>query len=146
MKSIKTISGEVLLYFYAKQRKAGFESMEILHFSDWDNIKIMGHGQIAEDLPKIDKNAANTYNALAYLHDKGYLAFNDSRSTGGDSLHNFRVTAAGMDIVEGIERDAQAKDNFTINFNIKLADNVTIESLLKAELGSIFKGSLLGLG
>jgi len=146
MKPVKKIAGEILLYFYAKQRKIGFDSMEILHFSDWEDIKIVGQGQIAEDLPKIDKEAANIYNALQYLKEKNYLDFNASRSTGGDAMHNFKVTAWGMDIIEGVERDEAAKINFTVNFNIKLADNVTIESLIKNELGSIFKGSLWGLG
>lgn len=144
IKSIKTIAGEVLLYFYAVQRKNGFGSMEVLSFSDWDNIHIAGQGQIADDIIKIDNNAANIYNSLLYLEGKHFLSFNSSRSTGGDSFMDFRVTDTGIDIVEGVERDEPAKQNFTVNFNIKLADNVTIESLLKTELGSIFKGSLLG--
>jgi hypothetical protein len=45
--------------------------------------------------------------------------------------------------VEGVERDNEAKEKFTINFNIKLADNVTVESLIKSEVGSIFKGSIM---
>lgn len=144
MKSVKSIAGEALLYFYIKQRKEGFGSMEILQFSDWDNITIAGQGRIAEEISKLDDSPANIYNALTYLNEKGYLSFKLSRSTGGDSVHNFRVTASGVDIIEGVERDEAAKHNFTLNFNIKLADNVTIESLIKNELGSIFKGSLIG--
>jgi hypothetical protein len=60
-------------------------------------------------------------------------------------IHGFRVTASGVDIIEGVERDVTAKQNFTINFNIKVADNITVESLIKNELGSIFKGSLWGM-
>lgn len=143
MKPIKKIAGEVLLFFYAKQRKGGFESLDIIHFTDWKDIKMPGDNDITKGLKAISASAADIYNALEYLEDSGYLSYRRSRNTGGDMMHQFRVTAGGIDIVEGIERDEEAKHNFTVNFNIKLADSVTVESLIKNELGSLIKTSLI---
>lgn len=145
MKSTKKLSGELLLYFYAKQRQRGFNSHEIMRFTDWDNIKLVGQSGMEAEVAKLSSNYADLYNAILYLGEKGYLYFKQSRNSGGDMIHSFRVTAPGVDIIEGVERDTAAKQNFTVNFNIKVADNITVESLIKNELGSVFKGSLWGL-
>ena len=61
----------------------------------------------------------------------------------GIHCHGLRLTAYGVDIIEGIEKSDKEKEAFKINFNIKLAENINIESLIKAELGSLIKASLI---
>ena len=60
-------------------------------------------------------------------------------------MFNFTVTAGGVDIIEGIERGEAERNNFYLTFNIKLADKINVESLVKNELGSILGISALKL-
>ncbi|MEO6728524.1 MAG: hypothetical protein ABIM99_01245 [Candidatus Dojkabacteria bacterium] len=142
MKTIKELSGEILLYFYAKQREQGFSYDEIIRFEGIYTGKISYNGP--EELNKIsNNNSADIYNAMNYLNEKSFLSFKSSSDSGGDSIHSLKVSASGVDIIEGIERDNQARNDFTVNFNIKLAETMNVESLLKAELGSLLKFGLV---
>jgi hypothetical protein len=144
MKPIKEIAGEILLYFYVLHRKNGFGSMDIIRFSGWDEITLPDQPGLSHDLLAIcSGSAADLYNALKYLNEQHLLGIRISRDSGGDSMHNFELTAGGVDIIEGIERGQVERANFFVTFNIKLADNINVESLIKNELGSIFKGSLI---
>jgi len=146
MRPIKEIAGEVLLYFYSLQRKNGYGSMEVLSFSGFDEITLSDQTTLAKDLLAVCKDsAADLYNALSYLVNKHFITSKVSRSTGGDSMFNFTVSAAGVDIIEGIERGQDERNNFYVTFNIKLADEINVESLVKNELGSILGISALKL-
>lgn len=144
MKPIKAIAGDILLFFYTIQRKSGSVLYEPLLFSDGETVQLPMEEGLSSKLKKI-ASPPDVYNCLRYLRDYQYLDYDISTSTGGDSMYNFRVTARGIDIIEGIERDDDAKKDFTINFNIKLAENITVESLIKTQLGSLFKASVLGI-
>ena len=142
--SIKKISGDILLYMYSVQRCEGF-SNRILSFQRMDKgVKLSANSDFEKDIFKIaDNSAVNLYNAIRYLEEKSFIDFNDSGDTGGDHFVNIHVTAFGVDIIEGIERDNEAREKFNITFNIKLADNINIESLIKNELSSLVKLGLI---
>jgi hypothetical protein len=59
MKPIKTLAGEVLLYFYAKQRKLGFETLDIVSFMGWEDIQLNGDAATSNDLLKISDSPAD---------------------------------------------------------------------------------------
>ena len=145
MKSIKKISGDVLLYLYSIQRKNGFPRDSILSFQREDNgAKLSVSSNFEKGIFKIASDSSvDLYNAIRYLEEKSFIDFNDSRDTSGYCFINIRVTAFGVDIIEGIERDDEAKKEFNITFNIKIADNINIESLIKNELGSLVKLGLI---
>ncbi len=84
------------------------------------------------------------YNALVYLFDSGLIFYNDSQENTGSNLMNLRVTSDGVDMVENIDKGSEEKRQFNITFNFNITNEMTFESLLKAEFGSIFKASLLG--
>lgn len=110
----------------------------------WEGITLEPQSDFAQKLVSLCRgSAADLYNALMYLSQKGFINLMANRSSAGDSLHDFSVTSGGIDIIEGIERGQAERNNFYITFNIKLADNINIESLLKNEIGSILKGSLI---
>jgi hypothetical protein len=75
MKSTKKLSGELLLYFYAKQRERGFNSQEIVRFTDWNNIKLVEQSGMEAEMKKLSSSDADLYNAIMYLGEKGYLDF-----------------------------------------------------------------------
>ena len=146
MKPIKEIAGEILLFFYALQRKNAFPIMEIVRFSGIHNNNISigrGESSFIKDLKNISSSASDIYNALRYLEEKRFIDFRESNDTGGDVFHSIRVTAYGVDIIEGIEREEEERKKFYITFNIKLAENINVESLIKTKLESLVKASLM---
>lgn len=58
-------------------------------------------------------------------------------------MMNFHVMSGGIDIIEGIERGAEARKVFNVTFNFKLAENINIDSLLKNEMESLVKMSVM---
>jgi len=71
------------------------------------------------------------------------IDYKDSPDNTGSNLFNLKVTASGVDIIEGIERGAEEKRVFNMTFNFNITNDVTVESLLKAEFGSLIKASLI---
>jgi len=152
MEQIKTIAGKILLYFYSIQRSDYVKlhdfvlEFQMRHFSDKNEKSpkvIHKDNEIVQNLLKIAGDDNNVYNALKYLEDKGFIEMSKSSDNVSDNLLNFSVSSAGIDIIEGIERGKEEKREFNIIFNIKVADNINIESLIKAELGSLIKASLV---
>jgi len=83
------------------------------------------------------------FNALIYLSDSYFVTYSESKTTAGSHIHGMKVTAKGIDLIEGIERGREEKKEFNVTFNFNIQNNITVESLLKAELGSLIKVSLL---
>lgn len=83
------------------------------------------------------------YNSLVYLKGHRLIDYNKMGDTGSENFAGFKVTSNGVDIIEGIERTEEQKRQFNIIFNLKLADNISIDSLIKNEIGSIFKASVV---
>ncbi len=134
----------MLLLFYDLQRKLAFASDIILEFPRSDvnpkTITLRNDSEIAKSILAVsNQSAADAYNALMYLKDKRFIFFDERPLNTLEIFINLRVTGAGTDIVEGVVRDDEGRKNFNITFNIKLAENITIDSLIKGELGSILK-------
>ena len=152
LKPIKTIAGEILLYFYLLQRKNITDlNLAMLHFSfkrnpnnQVDGMEMPGRDKtILKDEKFEGYSDVDIFNALMYLSDSYLIDYKESKSTAGSHLHQLKITASGINIIEGIERGEEEKREFNVTFNFNVQNNVTLESLLKAEFGSIFKASLL---
>lgn len=151
-KPIKTIAGEILLYFYFLQRKNITDlNMEIFSFffkrtpeNTLDGIEIPGRDKTFFNNEKFaEYTDVDIFNALIYLNDSYFVTYSESKTTAGSYIHNMKVTARGIDLIEGIERGQEEKKEFNVTFNFNIQNDITVESLLKAELGSLFKVSLL---
>jgi hypothetical protein len=149
MESIKKIAGKILLYFYFLQRIDYRDINNInIRFNIWnrsDNQDILEKRD--STIFNIDKFNSYTnndlYNAIVYLHDSGLISYYDSEDNCGISMISFKVTASGIDLIEGIERGETEKKEFNIIFNFNITQDITVESLLKAEFGPLIKNSLL---
>lgn len=146
MQTIKKISGNMLLYFYAIQRNKAFSITEFISFSGIrdEQIKLDNRDKspLLADLYAISKSDADIYNAMIYLEEKSFISFKTSMDSGGHYLHDVRVTAYGIDIIESIERKDEDRENFYVNFNIEVSPTINVESLLKVELEQLVKNSL----
>ena len=149
---IKTIAGKILLYFYLLQRKNITDlNLAMLNFSfkrspnnQVDGMEMPGREKtILKDEKFEGYSDVDIFNALMYLSDSYLIDYKESKSTAGSHLHQLKITASGINIIEGIERGEEEKREFNVTFNFNVQNNVTLESLLKAEFGSIFKASLL---
>lgn len=152
MELIKTISGRILLYFYLTQREDYAKlndlilSFQMRHFSDPNerSPKISAReSEIVQNLLKIAGNDNDIYNALIYLKSNGLIEITKRRTNVEDHFLNLSVSGAGVDMIEAIERGPDERGKFNITFNIKLADNIKVESLIKAELGGLIRLGLL---
>lgn len=150
---IKTIAGEILLYFYLLQRRNVTDlSYAMLHFklklTPETKIKGIEMLQRNESILKEEKfdnyTDVDLFNALTYLRELQLITYEEIKDiSGGSHINQIQITAQGIDLIEGIERGLQEKKEFNITFNFNIKNDVTIESLLKNEFGSIFKASLL---
>jgi hypothetical protein len=147
MTSIKTISGEILLYLYLLQRqdvgklKNVMLSFGMWHLPEGKNGAVLDHrSETIFKITDFDAYSDNDlYNALVYLYDSGLIDYRDSKDNTGSHFLNLKVTSSGIDMVESIDRGAEEKKNFNVTFNFNITNDVTVESLLKTEFGSIFK-------
>jgi len=148
IKPIKKIAGEVLIYLYDRQRKEAFAlSYDAMLRFESVNSQVVLHG--AGKFEKVLLHAANSqasdaYNALDYLQGYSFIEFIASHASGGSvTMHNFHVLQPGIDIIEGIEQDDESRHSFNVTFNFKLADNINIEALIKNEVESLIKASIM---
>lgn len=146
MKNIKTIAGDILLYLYKQQREKAFiATYEILRFGkDNSSVVLSSDTKFSESILRISsRSSADAYNALSYLENGYFITLSKSKNTGGVLINQIHVTDRGIDIIEGIEREQEARRTFSMTFNIKLADTINVESLIKNELGSLLKVSAI---
>ena len=144
-KTIKKISGEILIYLYAIQR-CDYGKLDIQNF---DFYYGGDHGIYLSNKEKHKSELATKYkdidlfNALKYLQQKEFVRFAGNGQTNmGESFIVLEVTDLGIDIVEGVEKEI-GKDKFQIVFNFEL----NLQSLLKIEnnfdIDSLIKASVL---
>jgi hypothetical protein len=147
IKPIKTIAGEILLYLYWMHRKNIAELKNVrLTFGMWrrENVVLDRREATIFSVDKFkDYSDNDLFGALQYLNDLYLIEYKDSPDNTGSNFFNFKVTAHGIQMVEGVEHSQEEKNQFNVTFNFNLENNVTIESLLKAHLGSLFKASLI---
>jgi hypothetical protein len=145
IKSLKKISGDVLLFLYFLQRRYGYCDDGILSFDRKMQIEEqLKNSKLGSKIIELTENSIpDAFGAIKYLEEKGFISFNESIDNMTYHFINIRVTAYGIDIIEGIERGEEEKKEFHINFNIKLAENINIDSLIKGEINSLLKLSLI---
>lgn len=149
IKPLKKIAGEILLYLYWMHRKNIPKLQNIhLNFTMWDlNLEGIVLTKREDSIFSINEFKEYTDNdlfgALQYLNDLYLIEYTERKNTTGLKFLNFKVPAQGVQMVEGIQSSQEEKNEFNVTFNFNLENNITIESLLKAELGSLFKASLL---
>lgn len=151
MVPIKKIAGEIILYLYLLQRQDVAKLKgQMLNFGLWHQPTGASGAQLNNRTDTIfavcdfDAYTDNDlYNALVYLYDSGLIEYKDSKDNTGSHFFNLKVTSYGIDMVEGIERGEEEKKIFNMTFNFNITNDVTIESLLKAEFGSLFKASVM---
>jgi len=145
MKPIKEISGEILLYFYAIYRKDANKLKNANLFFRYPDFELENKDTIIKKFNQSKKYSnQDLFNALIYLGDKKFINFQKGRYMDGrEQIVAIKLTSSGIDIIEGIERGKKERERINITFNFNITNETTVESLLKANFGSLFKTSIL---
>ena len=143
---VKILAGKIMLYFHYLHRIDPFKlSGHFIYFDkDPSTDRLVFHSDEKSDIHKNLKiissdNDVDILNAIEYLLDKGLLeARRDLKPLG--TMAGFgiiKLTASGVDLVEGIEKSERQKQEFSTVFNLTIQNNITIDNLLKAELSAL---------
>ena len=142
--SLKKIAGDILLILYFLQRQHGYCDGGIISIDrKMDNPEALEKSTLGAKLIKNGRSVADVYNALRYLQEKDFVSLSENNDNQTFNIFDLRVSAGGIDIIEGIVRGPEERQQFYITFNIKLTDSINIETLIKNEIGSLFKASVI---
>lgn len=142
------MAGEVLIYLYDRHRKQAFElsNTSLLFKREAESITLPGN----DEFPKVllhaaSDSGADAYNILDYLKQKGFLEFSGGKPLSGGVVHlyGFHLTSTGVDIIEDIVRDDGSRQHFNVTFNFNLNNEINVEALVKNEIESLVKASVL---
>lgn len=137
--SIKQTAGRILLSLYVIQldNPTELEQASVV-FQSSSNIELDTDEWLENILHSINDNDAILYNAFNYLLEKGLIAKKNSKGLmSGLLLIGLHITASGIDIIEGIEQGEEPQKIVKSLFNFNFSSKVTIDSLVKAEVGNI---------
>ena len=83
-------------------------------------------------------NASTLYSAFNYLKDKNIMEFTTNKTLSGSvTLHNFRITANGIDIVESGNNKRGGRKKLIQNFNLNLNFTLNLDSIFKMNLADL---------
>lgn len=139
--TIKEIAGKVLLYLYEIQREQPAKLLFIvIEFDELPGGRFSlncSENKIKTALLKISENPNDIYNAHRYLVDKNFIQSSEQAMAGSGAYIGCLLTDHGVDIIESIERGNEEKARFNLTFNIKVENNMNVESLIKANLSAL---------
>ncbi len=141
MRSVKEISGAMLLVLYKLQREnpTSLGTAEIIFDLRGNKLQVRMDKKLKQYFQQITDSDNDTYNSVKYLLDKGFIARTKTRGImGGEFIYGPYVTALGIDIIEGVDRkENNTQKEFGVTFNFNLESLVKIEPTLKAQFGLV---------
>ncbi|NCU29834.1 hypothetical protein EOM60_04480 [Candidatus Saccharibacteria bacterium] len=141
--TIQEAAQKILLIFYKRYTTQGFITDEVMQFEHDSEWELDFDDELLR--PALEDEIGSPIlikNALQYLDDKGLITFKTRGLLSGDfAAYLFSLTSRGVDMIEGVGGAGNTKTIYQNTFNVKLTDNINVESLLKTEL----KGSVLSL-
>ena len=139
--TIKETSGKILLYFYQLQRTVPL-TMRYRQLG-FINKKTGGIGMTSDkkwltsNLQGINSNSTDILNGFTFLVEKGFVLTRERATNEATIYVGIQLTSAGIDMVEGIERGPDGKEEFTRMFNIQVSDSMDVEQLISENLSML---------
>jgi hypothetical protein len=94
-------------------------------------LKNQGAELIADKLDSIScKRYRSLKNALRFLLEESLIRYKESPDSGGISIRALNLTSKGFRVIEGVESE-EYREVFQNHFHIKLAENITLDGLIK---------------
>lgn len=140
--TIKEVAGRTILYFYQLQRAAPASMQHRqLGFIDKADGKVSLTSDkkwFSKDLIDIGGSSSDVYNAFRFLLDKGFIGAQERAKAGARIYIEIRLTASGIDIVEGVESSRDGRQQFSATFNMH-GDSADVNGLIREHLESFLK-------
>lgn len=133
-------AGKILLALYVLQLENVVKLGKArLQFTSPQKSKLEGDTWLKDILRQINADDSMIHNALNYLLDEGLIHNFSTRDVGPYSilLYGIRVSSKGIRIVENIEKGDEQRKVVKSLFSFNFSNNVTVDSLVKAEVGNI---------
>jgi hypothetical protein len=143
MEKIQEISEKLLLALYVLYRKngdiSGDESVSFENLNGWEVQS--DNDELLEMMLKVSNGSVlNLKNSLKYLYEKDLINFSQSGLLSGSfALYDMEITSRGIDLIEGVTGPETSRVIYQNTFNVKLADNINLDSLIAVKLGAEFK-------
>lgn len=139
--TIKSTAGKMLLYLYKMQRSTPIDMPKRqLVFVDKPGKGVAMTSDkvwLAKDLLEINGSGADVYNAFRFLLDKEYVKSNLRLSPQAMVYTGLELTAMGIDIVEGVERDSGGATAFSEAFNMSVEAGTKVDKVVEQQLSSL---------
>lgn len=136
--TIKETAGKVLLYFYKLQRATPLtmphRQVGFITKKEGGLALTSDKVWLTKDLLGINPAAVDILNAITFLRDKEFIQSNERVAASARIYMGAQLTDKGIDIIEGIERGREGKRDFDLTFNIKVEDNMDVDSFIKENL------------
>lgn len=141
--TIKETAGKMLLYLYQLQRTVP-SSMQYrqLGFIDKPDGKVgltSDKKWLTRDLLDISSQSSDVFNGFTFLVDKGFIRSQERNTSGARIYVGIHLTAAGIDVIEGVEHGSDGKNVFASTFNIPVGDSMNVETLIQENVGALLK-------
>lgn len=140
--TIKEVAGRTILYFYQLQRAAPASMQHRqLGFIDKADGKVSLTSDkkwFSKDLLDIGGSSSDVYNAFRFLVDKGFVQAQERAKAGARIYVEIRLTALGIDVVEGVESSRDGRQQFSAMFNMH-GDSADVNGLIKEHLEGFLK-------
>lgn len=137
--SIKQTAGKILLSLYVLQlsNPTELEQTSVV-FQATSDVELETDAWLEDILHSINDNDNLLYNSFNYLLEKGLIAKKNKKDfMGGLLLLGLHLTASGIDVIEGVEQGEEPQKIIKSLFNFNFSSKMTIDSLVKAEVGNI---------
>ncbi|MFZ1302147.1 MAG: hypothetical protein WAQ27_06280 [Candidatus Microsaccharimonas sp.] len=136
---IKQTAGKILLSLYVTQldNPVKLERASLV-FKNSQKPKLDTDRWLKDILHSISENDTMLYNGFNYLLQKGLIGNKNTKGIlGGLLLLGLHVTSQGVDVVEGVEQGPEQQKIVKSLFSFNFSNNVTVDSLVKAEIGNV---------
>jgi hypothetical protein len=141
--TIKETAGKTLLYFYQLQRTVPLTmKYRQLGFIDRKNGGLFLTSDkkwLTNNLLDINPVSNDILNAFTFLIDKGFIQSRERLTAEARIYVGIQLTAAGIDVVEGIEGGPESQQKFSETFNIPIGSNADVESVISDNLSILLE-------
>jgi|GEM_PF-1252536 len=139
--TIKETAGKILLYFYQLQRTVPltmrYRQLGFINKKTGGVSLTSDKKWLTSNLLSINNAPTDILNAFMFLIDKGYVQSRERATADARIYVGIELTHAGVDMVEGIEHDAQA--DFTTTFHIPVSPGANVDSLINENLSQLIE-------
>jgi hypothetical protein len=139
--TIKETAGKMLLYFYQLQRTAPltmpYRQIGFVTKKEGGVGMSSDKKWLTKDLLSINPVSNDIFNAFLFLMKKNFIETRERTTAGAKVYVGIHLSELGIDVIEGIERGEEGRQDFTRTFNISVDGVSEVDELIKDTLTNL---------